>query len=31
MQFHSRRLLDVTKDIDGFKEKNNNIIPKLTE
>ena len=28
MQFHSRRLVEVTKDIDGFKEKIDNIIPK---
>lgn len=27
MQFHSRRLVEVTKDIDGFKENCNNIIP----
>ena len=30
MQFHSRRLVEVLKDIDGFKENCNNIILKIT-
>jgi hypothetical protein len=29
MQFHSRRLVEVTKDIDGFKDLYDNIIPKI--
>lgn len=29
MQFHSRRLVEVLKDIDGFKDLYDNIIPKL--
>jgi hypothetical protein len=30
MQFHSRRLVEVLKDIDGFKDLYNNIILKIT-
>lgn len=30
MQVHSRRLVEVTKDIDGFKEFYDNIIPNFT-
>lgn len=29
MQFHMRRLIEVTKDIDGFKDLYDNIIPKI--
>lgn len=31
MQFHMRRLVEVTKDIDGFKELYNNIIPNFNK
>ena len=30
MQFHSRRLVEVLKDIDGFKDLYDNIIPNFT-
>lgn len=30
MQFHSRRLVEVLKDIDGFKDLYDNIIPSFT-
>lgn len=29
MQFHSRRLVEVLKDIDGFKEKYDNILSSI--
>ena len=29
MQYHSRKLVEITKDIDGFKEFCDNIIPKI--
>ena len=31
MQVHMRRLVEVTKDIDGFKEKSDNIVPKINK